>query len=48
MKIKTFRGMLKDPEQQRIKLSTNNGLTGYKIRKLQLFSIQPGVLMKNI
>ena len=44
MKIKTFRGMLKDPEQQRIKLSTNNGLTGYKIRKLQLFSIQPGVL----
>jgi len=44
MKIKTFRGLLKDLEQGRIKLSTNNGLTGYKIRKLQLFSIQPGVL----
>ena len=37
--MKSFRGKLKDSEQQRISLSTNNGLTGYKIKKFELMPI---------
>ncbi len=40
--IKTFRGLLADETQQRIRLSTNDGLTGYKIVKLQLYPNKPG------
>ena len=34
--IKTFRGRMSQEDIQEIRLSTNNGLTGYKIKKLQL------------
>ena len=37
MKVKSFRGKLASGTQERIRLSTNNGLTGYKIVKFQLF-----------
>ena len=42
MPIKTFRGQIKDLAAQRIKLSTNQGLIGYRIVKLEVMSIQPG------
>ena len=42
MPIKTFRGQIKDLAAQRIKLSTNQGLIGYRIVKLQVMSLQPG------
>jgi hypothetical protein len=34
--MKSFRGKLADGEQERISLSTNNGLTGYRVTKFQL------------
>ena len=34
---KTFKGSLEDGQELRVRLSTNNGLTGYKIIKFQLF-----------
>jgi len=40
--IKTFRGLLADGEQQRIRLSTKDGLKGYKILKFQLMPQAPG------
>ena len=40
--IKTFRGLLADGGQDTIRLSTNNGLTGYRIRKFQIMSQSPG------
>ena len=33
--MKTFKGKIADSVQQIIRLSTNNGLTGYRINKLQ-------------
>ena len=42
MPIKTFRGTIQDGDQKRIKLSTNQGLTGYKIKKLQILPYMPG------
>lgn len=39
---KTFRGLLADLTQDRIRLSTNDGLTGYKIKKFQLIGRTPG------
>jgi len=42
--IKTFRGSIQDTgafNQQTINLHTNNGLTGYKIKKLQLMPVNP-------
>ena len=39
---KTFRGLLADGTQEQIRLSTNNGLTGYRIVKLQLMPEAPG------
>ena len=33
---KTFRGRISQDDIQEIRLSTNNGLTGYKIKKLKL------------
>ena len=40
--IKTFRGLLADGGQDTIRLSTNNGLIGYKINKLELMPNEPG------
>ena len=41
---KSFRGTLANGTQNRIRLSTNNGLTGYKIVKLQIIDKAPGTL----
>ena len=40
--IKSFRGLLADGEEQRIKLSTMKGLVGYKINKFQVINQNPG------
>jgi len=40
--IKTFRGLMKDQTTQQIRLSTNDGMTGYRIKKFQLFGNNPG------
>ena len=40
--IKTFRGRLASSDIDRIRLSTNNGLTGYRIVKFQIFPPTPG------
>jgi len=42
--IKTFRGILEDGAQQRIRLSTKKGKIGYRIIKFQIISSQPGIL----
>ena len=42
--IKSFRGQLADQEQLTIRLSTNDGLTGYKINKFQIFPVTPGAV----
>ncbi len=39
--MKSFRGRIADGGQERIRLSTNDGLTGYKINKFQVMSHQP-------
>jgi len=39
---KTFKGRLASGDVQRIRLSTNDGLTGYKIIKLQTIDTAPG------
>ena len=39
--MKTFRGKLADGTQETIRLSTNDGLTGYKIHKLQIIPVNP-------
>ena len=38
---KTFRGKLVNGDIQQIRLSTNNGLTGYKIVKLEVINSDP-------
>ena len=43
MKIKTFKGKLAMGLQEKIHLSTNDGLTGYRINKFQIISETPGV-----
>jgi len=40
--IKTFRGLIKDGAQDTIVLHTNDGSTGYRIVKFQLFGNNPG------
>jgi hypothetical protein len=40
--IKTFRGLLADPEQNRIRLSTKKGKIGYRIKKLEIITKTPG------
>jgi len=40
--IKTFRGILADGGQQRIRLSTKKGKIGYSIVKFQIFPGDPG------
>jgi len=39
---KSFRGRLADDAIEQIRLKTNNGLTGYKIVKLQIIPENPG------
>jgi hypothetical protein len=38
----SFRGLIESEETVRLSLSTNNGKTGYKIRKFDLFPHKPG------
>ena len=40
--IKTFRGLLEDGEQEKIRLSTKKGKIGYRIVKFELFANTPG------
>ena len=40
--IKSFRGKLADGAQETIRLSTKDGLTGYKIHKFQILPSEPG------
>ena len=42
MVVKTFRGLLADGGQDRIRLSTNKGKVGYRIVKLQVIGDEPG------
>ena len=42
MPIKTFRGLIADGAQDIIVLHTNNGSTGYQIKKLQIIQPEPG------
>lgn len=42
---KSFKGRIADGGQETIRLSTNNGLTGYKIIKFQLMQTQPGAVV---
>ncbi len=42
-KIITYKGKLPIGVQEKIHLSTNNGLTGYRINKFQIISSTPGV-----
>jgi hypothetical protein len=46
--IKTFRGKLADTEVRTIRLSTNNGLTGYKIKKFQLIGVDANTAYEGI
>ena len=39
--IKSFRGKIANDTEERIRLSTNNGLTGYRITKFQIISEDP-------
>jgi len=40
--IKTFRGLIADDTQDTIVLHTNDGSTGYKIKKFELITNNPG------
>jgi len=42
--IKTYRGLLADGEQDRIRLQTIKGKVGYRIVKLQIIGIQPSTI----
>jgi len=42
--IKSFRGKIADQGQDTILLHTNDGSMGYKIKKLELFSANPGAI----
>ena len=42
--IKTFRGQITPGKEELIRLSTNNGLTGYTFKKFQIISTTPGQL----
>ena len=43
MPIKSFRGKLGDGDIETIALHTNNGSTGYRIIKMELFPANPGL-----
>jgi len=42
MPIKTFRGLLNDEAQERIRLETLDGKKGYRIKKFQIIPNKPG------
>ncbi len=42
MVVKTYRGLLADGAQERIKLQTNTGKVGYRITKFQIMPNTPG------
>ena len=42
MPIKSFRGQIVDGGQDTIVLHTNNGSTGYRVVKFQIFPVKPG------
>tara|TARA_R100000353_G_C6507784_1_gene195833 strand:+ start:2015 stop:2470 length:456 start_codon:yes stop_codon:yes gene_type:complete len=42
MPVKSFKGLINDGGIETIALHTNNGSTGYKIKKLQLMPQEPG------
>ena len=42
MVVKTYRGLLADDSQERIRLSTIKGKMGYRILKLQVIGARPG------
>ena len=42
MSIKTFRGLLTDGQQERIRLETRDGKQGYQIKKLEIITENPG------
>jgi hypothetical protein len=44
---KTFRGRLANATENKIRLSTNNGLIGYKIRKFELMQTTPSEQPEN-
>jgi len=44
--IKTFRGLLTDGQQERIALQHIDGKTGYRIKKLDIMSENPGVALQ--
>ena len=39
---KTFRGLIADGATTKLRLSTNDGLTGYEMKKLQIIHDEPG------
>jgi hypothetical protein len=48
MPIKTFKGKLDIGNQEKIHLSTNNGLTGYKIKAFQVIGSVPGTIVSEL
>tara|TARA_Y100000401_G_C8231691_1_gene178431 strand:- start:109 stop:558 length:450 start_codon:yes stop_codon:yes gene_type:complete len=44
MSIVTYRGVIPIGEQEKLHLSTNDGLTGYKIKKFQVLNQSPGTI----
>jgi hypothetical protein len=42
-KILTYKGKLPVGEQEKIHLSTNNGLTGYQVKNFKIINSDPGV-----
>ena len=48
MPIKSFRGKLADGAIQTIALATNNGSTGYRIVKFDLFPVTPNVNQESL
>mgnify|MGYP003152424672 FL=1 len=44
MTVKSFRGLMGDGDIETISLHTNDGSTGYKIIKFQLFAANPGLV----
>jgi len=46
--IKTFRGLLADGEVEQIRLGTNDGMTGYSIKKFQLMFTDAATSIKSV
>mgnify|MGYP003653808989 CR=1 FL=1 len=44
--IKTFRGLLPDGAQERIRLQTLDGKKGYRIKKFELMLWKPGIVIQ--